>query len=855
MQHLSGTKGVDTDTSREMIADVSHNGGRDVFLVSADYDGDRRKVYLKFYDPRTEEIRLWYDDTGHLPYCYSREPKEKLMRNPHIKGNKSVLRLEKERKIDALRDKKIWVTKISATDPLAIGGTGFSLREKIDVWEADIKYYVNYLFDRDLQVGRAYKLIDGKITGSTIYIDQHLQQIASDAMQDMNEDEKAAFNQWVEILAADIPSFRRVAFDLEIYTEERNRIPMATHASDPIVSVSFCGSDGLRTVLLYDREGDIEKDQFHGTEFDVEIFRDEKKLVTSALEILRRYPFVVTFNGDSFDLPYFYRRCINLGIPRKQLPFKIGRRDARIEWGVHIDLYRFFFNRSIKGYAFGDKYDVISLNEISENLLGRGKIILDDHLSAVGPRLLVEYSFRDSELTYELTSFGEDLVMRLITTIARVSNMTLDDVCRLSVLNWIKNRVIQVHRNRGYLVPLKEEIKRKGGQRYTKPVTKGKKYVGAIVVKPEVGVHFDVCVVDFSSLYPSIMKEYNISYESVNCPHKECRGTTVPGTGHWVCTLKRGMVSELVGNIRDVRVKVFKHMARSEALDDETREFYNVIQQALKVVLNASYGVFGSEQFPFYYLPAAESVTMYGRHVIQDTLAHCEAQGMKVIYGDTDSLFLQRPEEEQIADLAEWVEKNHRLDLEIDKIYRYVAFSSRKKNYFGVTESGTVDVKGLVGKKKNTPQLIRAAFRRVLDRLREVQTVDDFEEARKDVQGMVREAEEKILRGDFEKEELAISTTLGKALAAYTKTTPQHVKVARLLEREENRHVVAGERMIYLKTTTKPGVKPVEYCNKEEIDVPKYVELLRSTFEQLLDAIGLTLEREAPQYSSLESFM
>ncbi len=799
---------------------------------------------------------MWFDKVNHHPYCYSKEKIGDLRRHPAVKGNAYILNLKKETKKDLVEDKRINVTKIIATDPLAVGGTSFSLRSKMLVWEADIKYYANYIFDLGLQVGRPYDAVAETIRPVKVRIDERVKKLASTLLEEAPEVEKKEIKEWVEILAANVPKYKRVAFDLEIYTEEEYRLPLASQAGDPIISASFMGSDGLKKVLLFNQNGEVREQDFVDEEFEVEIFDDERRLIERAVKILMAYPFVITFNGDIFDIPYLYRRAINLGIPRDRIPIQVGKRDSRIVWGVHIDLYRFFFNKSIKIYAFRNRYEYISLNDIAESLLGIGKIKLEEHISKVGPKKLVEYSFRDSELTYRLTSFNNDLVMRLITVLGRVSNMTLDDVCRLAVSNWIKNRVICMHRRLGCLVPLKEEIKGKGEKRYSEPVTRGKKYIGAVVVQPKPGVFFDVYVLDFASLYPSIMSEYNISYETINCPHDECRENTVTGTGHWMCRKRSGLASRLVGMIRDVRVDIFKKLSRGEDLDPEAQEFYDVIQNALKVILNASYGVFGSGEFPFYYLPAAESVTMVGRKVITDTINFCKQLGIEVLYGDTDSLFLLKPDKEEMVKLIEWVKKSFYLDLEVDKIYRYIAFSSRKKNYFGILEDGIVDVKGLVGKKRNTPELIKRAFYQALEAMKTVKSMEEFEESKEKVREIVFETEKKIRRREISLEDLAISTTLTKRLKAYTKTTPQHVKAAKLLQTIRGREVSAGETIRYVKTKTKPGVKPLEGTSIKEIDVTKYIELLRSTFEQLLDAMGVQLGKKAHVgYGRLESFM
>ena len=63
------------------------------------------------------------------------------------------------------------------------------------------------------------------------------------------------------------------------------------------------------------------------------------------------------------------------------------------------------------------------------------------------------------------------------------------------------------------------------------------------MIEPIEGVHFDVTVMDFASLYPSIIKVNNLSYETVRCPHEECKENSIPGTAHWACTKKNGLTS------------------------------------------------------------------------------------------------------------------------------------------------------------------------------------------------------------------------------------------------------------------------------------------------------------------------
>ncbi len=335
---------------------------------------------------------------------------------------------------------------------------------------------------------------------------------------------------------------------------------------------------------------------------------------------------------------------------------------------------------------------------------------------------------------------------------------------------------------------------------------------------------------DFASLYPSIIKVRNLSYETVRCPHEDCKRNSVPGTNHWTCTKKNGLTSMIIGSLRDLRVNYYKSLSKKETLTDEQRQQYTVVSQALKVILNASYGVMGAEIFPLYFLPAAEATTAIGRHTILETIKKCEATGIEVLYGDTDSLFIKNPTQEQIQTVIEQAKKDHGVDLEIDKTYRYCVLSNRKKNYLGVTKEGKVDVKGLTGKKSHTPPFIKKLFYELLEVLSKVQTKE------------------------IPLEDLTFNVMLSKAPSEYTKTIPQHIRAAKQLE--SIREIKKGDRISYIKILNKPGVKPVEMAKKEEIDSKKYMEFMESTLEQITSSMDLDFDTilGKPKQTGLDEF-
>jgi DNA polymerase I len=164
------------------------------------------------------------------------------------------------------------------------------------------------------------------------------------------------------------------------------------------------------------------------------------------------------------------------------------------------------------------------------------------------------------------------------------------------------------------------------------------------------------------------------------------------------------------------------------------------------------------------------------------------------------------------------------------------------------------------------------------ERLAQVKTPGDFEKAKKDICEIIRDCYMRLRRREWESlSDLAFNVVLGEELERYTKTTPQHVKAARILK-GEGVELRAGDLISFVKVISEPygkqlelakengipklqankkqriTVKPVELATKNEIDVDKYIAYLRSTFDQVLDALGLDFD-EIIGLTKLERFM
>ena len=871
-------------------------------LLSAIYLGDEQKVYLKFYDSISDKVYFWRDRTNHKPYCYTKMQYKNTAEK--IVQNEKKYSLESTKKIDLISDKEVDILKIIAPDPLSIGGTENSIREKITSWEADIKYHENYLYDTGLIPGSYYIRKEEEIKRFEYPISNKVQEELKNLLWNKikEEEDKKGNNEyrqyitnWAKLLNQPIPNLKRVSIDIEVESEE-GRMPTPRDHERPVIAVGFVANDGFKKVLVL--EPNESRDDHQSFIQEVEICKTEKELLKKTFQIINSYPIIVTYNGDDFDLPYLYARSQDpridpVGkeiISKDEIPIIIKRESfvkrgiqaepVQIKHGLHLDLFRTFQNRSVQIYAFSRKYTEYTLNAICEALLNDSKIEFDGDISDLPIQKLAEYCLKDADLTFRLTSFNDNLLMKLLVVISRISRLSIDDVARFGVNQWIRGMLYYEHRQRKALIPRRDELQAKGSSSTT-AIIKEKKYRGGLVVEPALGIHFNVVVVDFASLYPSIIKVHNLSYETVNCPHQSCMNDSaqhISETTHWICKEKRGLTSLLIGSLRDLRVNYYKYLSRDKSISAEERQLYNVVRQAIKVILIASYGVMGAEIFPLYCLPVADATAAIGRTTTTKTIEKCKEVGIDVIYGDTDSLFLKNPSTVSVEEISAWARNNLGIDLEIDKQYRYVVFSDLKKNYLGVVQDGTVDVKGLTGKKSHTPPFIRNAFYKILDILGDVNSTNDFEFAKEQIKKIIQENARNLELGKIPLPDLSFNVMVNKSPNKYGKKTsaisrpssldgntkdrevetykglPQHIKAAKLLL-DNGKEIKAGDIISYVKTKTGEGVKPIDLLIRmEDIDTEKYLETMEATFDQLLSSLNFNFKSilGKPRQSNLD---
>jgi DNA polymerase I len=792
----------------------------------------------------------YYYDTIFKSYFYAREKQ-------NFEG---IISQELVERYDALHDENVKLWKVTVKGPDVIKFFNKKLTDKLStwenqqfdagVWENHIKFIMRFIYDNNIKMGMPYTRKDGALV---LYSDPESEKRVK-ALTELVKPEpynQVICEQLAKLLEYPAPVLKRTSLDIEVWSESQ-KVPSPSAANLPVICVCMQTNTGEKHAFVL-----LQEDKpFDCPEADVvEWFGDEVELLEAVFKFGSQFPFIITFNGDDFDLRYLMNRGLRLGIPTSEIPITYNTKEKIAYWkdAIHIDLYKFFSIKSMQNYAFQQKYKDVTLDAVAKALLGEGKLKGEhEWVNDMTYKELLTYCLKDADITVRLTTYSDDVVMNLILVLARLSYMPIEQVSRKPISQWIRSFIYYEHIKRGWIIPRTEDIFAMKGTTTTKALIKGKKYKGAVVVPPIAGFHFNVKVGDFASLYPSIIKNWNLGYSTVNCPHEMCKNHTVAGMKHWICIKNIAIESQLIGTLKDLRVKWYKQEAKDK--ENKLKTWYSVSEQSIKVICNASYGVFGDEDFVLYCPPMPEYVTGIGRWIITNTIKHGQEEGLVVIYGDTDSIFIKNPPEEILKELFAWAEQEYDITFELDKDYRYVCLSDRKKNYFGVFKDGKVDVKGLTGKKKHTPQIIKTPFEETKKTLAQIFTEADTIGAKRTILKLVKETYTKIKTRNFgSMENLAFHVTASRDIDDY-EGDPQHIKAAKQLK-AAGYDIGEGSDISFVKVTGKEKVKPTILAKPNEVDVSKYTEFLRSTFIQVLEPLGLDWDRDILGCVRMDNFL
>ncbi|CAI5494604.1 unnamed protein product [Closterium sp. Naga37s-1] len=209
---------------------------------------------------------------------------------------------------------------------------------------------------------------------------------------------------------------------------------------------------------------------------------------------------------------------------------------------------------------------------------------------------------------------------------------------------------------------------------------KGPGYAGGLVLEPKRGLYDKIVVLlDFNSLYPSIIREYNICFTTVACPDDASSLPQLPDPD------PPGVLPEVLGMLVQRRRQVKDLLKREN--DPDERQRLDIRQQALKLTANSMYGCLGFSNSRFFAKPLAELITSRGRDILQSTVDLVQNNlNLEVIYGDTDSIMINTglDDPSQAIAIAHRVKKevNKRyklLEIEMDGLFRSMLLLNKKK--------------------------------------------------------------------------------------------------------------------------------------------------------------------------------
>jgi DNA polymerase elongation subunit (family B) len=423
--------------------------------------------------------------------------------------------------------------------------------------------------------------------------------------------------------------------------------------------------------------------------------------------------------------------------------------------------------------------------------------------------------------------------------LSRLANLPIPRTYRNhAVSDWIRSMLYTYYRAHNILIPTSEELKLGDKRKFV---------TGALTIAPESGEYFNMVVLDYESLYPGCIDVFNLSYETVRCSHPECQKNIIPGLDYCICTQRRGIYSALTGALRDLRLRVFKPLLKTEL--PESEKTMSAGSRTLKLFLVSCFGV--TVRIHGLASPLlAEAITAYGRHVLQSTWDMAKERELKPRYGDTDSVFLDNPPRDDVERFVASVRSHFGLQLANDRAYAVCVLSSAKKAYFGILSNGEPEIKGLAIAKSNSPRFFQETFQKCLAKLSEGRhSADDFQRAKQHVPGVVKDAIRALREGRVPLSDLEYRVELrdDPREKSKAKTLPQAYQAATLLLKEGT-EIPQGGVVGFVKVQRfkfqgrQFTVKPTTQASTKEISVSDYIRNLSSSLAQTFEPMGIKIE-------------
>lgn len=322
---------------------------------------------------------------------------------------------------------------------------------------------------------------------------------------------------------------------------------------------------------------------------------------------------------------------------------------------------------------------------------------------------------------------------------------------------------------------------------------------------PIIGLHEQICDLDFSSLYPSIMISWNISPErKITGEANDFDDYAIASNKVKFSIQKKGIFPTISKQALDARSEWKKKAAELEKQGQENTTEHRIAKNrsdAWKVLANSMYGMLSSPMSRYYDPDCGEAITITGKTIIQNVIKLAGSHGIRVIYGDTDSVFIKATKEQAIEfsslaekDVAEWMKdmgaEPGLIKLKLDAEFSRIFFTA-KKRYAGKKSTGKWDVKGLELVRSDGCRYAREFQRRIVTYVLEAEK-PNAEGAEK----IVTKWADELNLGKVSPEDLLLSQSLSRPVESY-KVQTLHVRIAKELM-AKGKEIYVGMKIPYI---------------------------------------------------------
>jgi DNA polymerase I len=609
--------------------------------------------------------------------------------------------------------------------------------------------------------------------------------------------------------STEVPKLKVLGFSTIFYSKEGSPKP----DRNPVIVLSVATNSGEERQFLAGED------------------RNDRPVIEDFVSYVRHFDpdIVVGYGINGQDWPYLIERCKKLGL-RLQVdraetePHTSVYGHVSITGRANVDLLDFAGEFSeVKIQTLENLADYLGIMKIENRQLVEDVDYADYWDSREKREILKKFSMDNARCVMGIAEAVMDFAMQL----SNLVSLPLDHVGSAAAGFRVEWFLIKRTHGLGELVPKRIE------QPY-------RPYAGGVVLKPLPGMHGDIAVLDFKSMYPSLMIAYNISPDTYVPPKEPAPKSGVyeaPEVGHHFRKEPAGFYKEVLSYLISVRDEI---RSRMKALPPESVEYrvFDARQKAVKVITNASYGYAGWTGARWYVKPVAEAAAAWGRHTILNSIRMAEEAGLRVVYGDTDSIFLNN-DVEKIEELSKKIKKELGLEIRPDKVYVRIFFTEAKKRYAGLLPDGRLDIVGLEVVRGDWANIAKTVQGKVLEIVLKEQSP---EKAAEFVQQFVSELRQK--RVSFR--DLIIWKTLTKPAEEY-EVKASHVEAAKMLK-EKGWELAVGDKVGYVIVVGSgrlyERVKPYKYASYDEVDLEYYVsKQVVPVVARVLESFGITEEQ------------